>query len=81
MAGFTPEMKEWMQCVVRNASRQDILDRLFRKNVSKEIKSNEERDKLYNEMACRLGDETACNEACKLGLKEFCPKNNWRMKR
>ena len=29
MAGFTPEMKEWIQCVVRNASRQEILDRVF----------------------------------------------------
>ena len=29
MAGFTPEMKEWMQYVVRNASRQEILEKVF----------------------------------------------------
>ena len=28
-AGFTPEMKEWMKLVVRNASRKEIMQQIF----------------------------------------------------
>ena len=33
MAGFTPEMKEWMKLVVRNASRKEIFDEIFHVNI------------------------------------------------
>ena len=33
MAGFTPEMKEWMKLVVRNASRKDVFDQIFHVNI------------------------------------------------
>ena len=29
MAGFTPEMKEWMKLVVKKASRQQIMEQIF----------------------------------------------------
>ena len=29
MAGFTPEMKEWMKLVVRKATRQQIMEQIF----------------------------------------------------
>ena len=29
MAGFTPEMREWMKLVVRNASRKTIMEQIF----------------------------------------------------
>jgi len=29
MAGFTPEMKEWMKLVVKKAPRQEIMEKIF----------------------------------------------------
>ena len=33
MAGFTPEMKEWMKLVVRNASRKEVFEQIFHENL------------------------------------------------
>ena len=48
MAGFTPEMKDWMKCVVRKASRPEIFRQVFGVDI------NEISDQEANKYDARL---------------------------
>ena len=48
MAGFTPEMKEWMRCVVRKTPREEMYSQVFHENYSE--LTDQERNKYNQKM-------------------------------
>lgn len=48
MAGFTPEMKEWMRCLVRKTPREEMYSQVFHENYSE--LTDQERNKYNQKM-------------------------------
>lgn len=48
MAGFTPEMKEWIRCQVRKTPREEMYSQVFHENYSE--LTDQERNKYNQKM-------------------------------